>query len=89
MTVEKALREVLQINEQLKQLEKLAAAPPTPSRSSAEQREQQVAQQAEELTQRVNNIFVVDSNERMQVKSLQDRVLGQLSKFLQSEPKVL
>eukprot|EP00961_Rhodomonas_salina_P236754 3199950-Rhodomonas_salina.1 len=88
MTVERALREILQVNERIKGLEKLAETP-APTASIARQQEQERAQRAEELLLRLNAIFVVDGNERMQVQSLRERVLKQLSKFLKSEPNGL
>lgn len=86
MSLDKALREILQMNEQIKTIEKLKSAP-APTAHAAERRKQDVLEKVEELMPRINKIHLIDPNERVMVKSLQDRLLADLEKLRQCEPE--
>mmetsp|Transcript_39253 Transcript_39253/g.78608 ORF Transcript_39253/g.78608 Transcript_39253/m.78608 type:complete len:454 (-) Transcript_39253:83-1444(-) len=80
MPVDKAVRTVTEVNEELKVLKKMDEIPPQSDILSKRRREAQ-AQKAGELIQKLKTIYILDVAERTTFQPLHDRVMDQLLQY--------
>lgn len=83
MRIEKALREVLGVNNEITLIKKSRAAP-AKDMLEEEKRKRQHAQEISQLLKRVSNIHCVDHTENQTLTPLKDRVVGELVRLQES-----
>eukprot|EP00961_Rhodomonas_salina_P245389 3315376-Rhodomonas_salina.5 len=83
MTMERALKEVTDVNNEIKNMKRLMDSFKTKDSATEKQRKMEDALWVENMRGKIQSIYVLDANQRQVLQTLLDRIMTELNKLLE------